>query len=733
MANIIYAFVNNTIVADQEYEFYLCFDSLLDGDESQLLRCHLYDPQFFLEYYLPEIPISSMQKVNSINSLLVSKTTAVTVGKNIRSFKIKFPTHLAGGTFKLDFILQGGGVNSLESAYKIYDIQSVNDFIAKVSSSNLQSPTGMTVYNNQISVDVTIEHPSGPSFKDLYWGENEDIKYEKTSSPRSKTTVYSNEQLYAHIHTEGMYGKQIKVDIGKYTNIPVTIKDNTLVIDYAADTFYNTSQNTFLFRPYTTNISCGKAITPNLTYNSGKALNIGAPTTSSANVMTEAKTDDWEKCSDSLCRVDFRPTKKYDGSFGFSWFRVDDTNDHYFLNDRSFLENLGYHYETYNAGENGSKIVDQDPNNYEGDFYKDDEMIKKHINDYQRIIMPLMLDGDDIESPESVLSGKYLVPQMTIRKGETAELEMYIKSKSMPQKFSFEYSDPAAEKFITIDKKELDSIKKGDTIKIECKKEFSKAVNLNIYAYPQKDDEKTRDLCGSIRILPNDIMHQRNVDVLILNVCLLSDDNSTTLDGGEITQIEEKDLEKFYGQSYINIHLHKEKVELYNQEDPYVKSYYQDIGILPIDEFNDLLIDDSSAHSKDLDYDYGSDLAEFMDKLIQYIPGISRYCYKIILIPWVMTEKVIENGIEEYSELNGFSIDEERLTFCFVGCEKSTPTHELGHAFGLPHTFTGCTSKAKYVYQYTMTDNFMDYSHHIGIDRQSFYYWQWKTMNALME
>ena len=106
MANIIYAFVNNTIVADQEYDFYLCFDSIDNNDESQLLRCHLYDSQFFLEYYLPEIPLSSMQKVNCMNSLLVNKSTAQNLSGNIRTFKIKFPAQLAGGTFRLDFYLQ---------------------------------------------------------------------------------------------------------------------------------------------------------------------------------------------------------------------------------------------------------------------------------------------------------------------------------------------------------------------------------------------------------------------------------------------------------------------------------------------------------------------------------------------------------------------------------------------------------------------------------------------------
>lgn len=735
MARILYAFVNNIIEAEKEYEFYLYFDSFTKREESKILRCHLYDSQFFLEYYLPEIPLSSMQKVNSINSLLVSKTTALTIGKNIRSFKIKFPAQLAGGTFKLDFYLQGRGENTLNSPDKVQDLHSVSDFIAKISNPSLSKPTGMYVYNNQISVDVTIESSSGPSFEKLYWGKNEEIEYGKKSPSRSKTTVYSNEMLYAHLHTEGLYGKPITIFIGN-NQLNTNIKDNTLVVSYNSKIFFNSRLNQIFFRirdvslPYGT-LVCKHSfkITPDLKFDSSKALKIKPATTSATNVTNDPKTDDWKKMSKSTCRVDFRPSKNYDGSFGFSWFRVEDTEQKLF-NDNSFLKYLGFHYES-------PKLVQQDPNSTEGKFQKNDKMINNHINDYQRILIPSMLDGVDMDSPESVKSGKYLVPQMTIQKGEKAELEMYIKNKTMPQKFSFEFSNPLADKFLTIDKKELDSIKKGDTIKIECKKEFSKAINLNVYAYPQKDDEKNRDLCGSIRILPNDVMHQRNVDVLIINVCLPSDlDNtkSKKIMGSKIAKIKINELKKFYGQSYFKLHVKKKTIKLHNPNDPLVDSYYQDKKILPLDIFKNLRIADSSIYSNDLDYYKGGILAQLMDNLTNYISDVNRYCYKIIQIPWTITEKTKDkNGRIYYDSISGFSFDEIRLTFCFEGCNDSTPTHELGHAFGLPHTFTGCTSKAKYVYQYAKTDNFMDYSHQKGVDRHSFYYWQWKAMNVLME
>ena len=101
--------------------------------------------------------------------------------------------------------------------------------------------------------------------------------------------------------------------------------------------------------------------------------------------------------------------------------------------------------------------------------------------------------------------------------------------------------------------------------------------------------------------------------------------------------------------------------------------------------------------------------------------------------PSMNKDSFIIAAIPLEADLNGYSYTSKRFTFCFSNCNLATPAHELGHALGLPHTFTGCTAKAKYVYQYASTDNIMDYSHKYDVERQSFFYWQWKTMNTNIE
>lgn len=63
-----------------------------------------------------------------------------------------------------------------------------------------------------------------------------------------------------------------------------------------------------------------------------------------------------------------------------------------------------------------------------------------------------------------------------------------------------------------------------------------------------------------------------------------------------------------------------------------------------------------------------------------------------------------------------------------------TAAHEFLHAFNLAHSFTNqeASATALFTYEYSKTDNLLDYSHHVPghkNSRRSLWYWQWKIAN----
>ena len=55
----------------------------------------------------------------------------------------------------------------------------------------------------------------------------------------------------------------------------------------------------------------------------------------------------------------------------------------------------------------------------------------------------------------------------------------------------------------------------------------------------------------------------------------------------------------------------------------------------------------------------------------------------------------------------------------------STTTHETLHAMGLYHSFS---DSGNFTFEKNKTDNIMDYSHQVKINRISTWQWQWQTI-----
>jgi len=69
----------------------------------------------------------------------------------------------------------------------------------------------------------------------------------------------------------------------------------------------------------------------------------------------------------------------------------------------------------------------------------------------------------------------------------------------------------------------------------------------------------------------------------------------------------------------------------------------------------------------------------------------------------------------------------------FKSEDKSTAAHEILHMLDLAHTFTAQQAtnlKSEFTYKALNTNNVMDYSHWLEIEKYSLFHWQWKIINT---
>jgi hypothetical protein len=88
---------------------------------------------------------------------------------------------------------------------------------------------------------------------------------------------------------------------------------------------------------------------------------------------------------------------------------------------------------------------------------------------------------------------------LTLLKGKSALLTLKIEIKEKPQKLTFEFKDKDAEKYLSLNLKEIGVIKvgkydKSNYLKITCKEQFSKEQML----YVKADGE----ICGAFNYSP---------------------------------------------------------------------------------------------------------------------------------------------------------------------------------------------------------------------------------------
>lgn len=757
------------IQAETEVRIPLFFDAPIEETDKTILRCHLYDEIFNIDHYLPDISIGSLEVPKLEEGLLRWMPIDTTYLPHVRMAKLKFPEELAGGTFRIEFLIQSSpddlaanrtpyemAMEKRDEPVRMYFkkkmIADIDQLLKRSLSDSSPTPGTQTfpfqcydVKRNyfQSNIKVTSSDSQAPKIMSVCWGADEEISFGKPSKQRTETQVGKNETLFLHIQTHGLYGHVIPTLIGN-VRIEVRIKDNTAVC-VGALWFWISRGITSFFNATDKRIECYAGLypqnkdgsldttkvvtksivyaTPQLTYVPNRISPI-SPSTTAVAVSAGGQIKP-EIYGEAHCMVEFRPSPEYQGDFGFSWFRKGDLQSRYGVysreserlekkidtlnypsNDHDFAEIMGYHYASETVGGQTVEYIVQDGNSSSTHslFKKDTQMYHNHSLDYYRILMKNMDEQ------------KYHVPYMTIRKDIEAELSLHITVREKPEKLIYRFDNPAAlsEGYMTINgaaapyedmsppSETGDTPDMTKTIKIKCLKEFSKPLWFEVYA--KAKDSEDEHLCGAVYIFPNDLLHQRKINVVFFNVKTIINGKEEQWGFAKNDMSRSDTLVKYLGQAYIIPEITIEELNLVDKT----------TGVTNAD-YLACCIQDTTVQGAytSIDPDKKNDLKKF---LLQATEEKYDNCFKIFFIG------------DRCPRSNGFSSG-EKFTVCFSSAMPSTPAHELGHALGLPHTFDGSTSRAKYVYEDGMTDNIMDYSHLLGIDRHSFFHWQWHTMN----
>ena len=757
------------IQAEAEVRIPLFFDAPIEETDKTILRCHLYDEIFNIDHYLPDISIGSLEVPKLDEGLLRWMPIDTTYLPHVRMAKLKFPEELAGGTFRIEFLIQSSpddlaanrtpyemAMEKRDEPVRMYFkkkmIADIDQLLKRSLSDSSPTPGTQTfpfqcydVKRNyfQSNIKVTSSDSQAPKIMSVCWGVDEEISFGKPSKQCTETQVGKNETLFLHIQTHGLYGHIIPTLIGN-VRIEVRIKDNTAVcvgalwfwISRGITSFFNTTDKRIecyagLYPQNkdgsldTTKVVTKSIVyaTPQLTYVPNRISPISPSTTAVA--VSAGGQIKLEIYSEAHCMVEFRPSPEYQGDFGFSWFRKGDLQSRYGVysreserlekkidtlnypsNDHDFAEIMGYHYASETVGGQTVEYIVQDGNSSSTHslFKKDTQMYHNHSLDYYRILMKNMDEQ------------KYHVPYMTIRKDVEAELSLHITVREKPERLIYRFDNPAAlsEGYVTINGaaapyEDMSSPSEtGETpdmtktIKIKCLKEFSKPLWFEVYA--KAKDSEDEHLCGAVYIFPNDLLHQRKINVVFFNVKTIINGKEEQWGFAKNDMSRSDTLAKYLGQAYIIPEITIEELNLVDKT----------TGVTNAD-YLACCIQDTTVQGAytSIDPDKKNDLKKF---LLQVTEEKYDNCFKIFFIG------------DRCPRSNGFSSG-EKFTVCFSSAMLSTPAHELGHALGLPHTFDGSTSRAKYVYEDGMTDNIMDYSHLLGIDRHSFFHWQWHAMN----
>ncbi|MCD8411113.1 PAAR-like protein [Tenacibaculum finnmarkense] len=407
--------------------------------------------------------------------------------------------------------------------------------------------------------------------------------------------------------------------------------------------------------------------------------------------------------------VDFRPSKNYDGEYGFDYMRNKKVKD----DKRTYKDILGT-----NRAKVGGKWI------YKFKKYTTDTKYNSLKDDhYKTITFPWHKNtkGKEIE---------YIQSWLTIYPKEPQKLSLQIDTlEKNTQDLTLEY-DKALFKLNTdiVPAQSKGTKRLKDHLTIECLKEFDKPKTIKVILGSTQ--------FGQLNILPNAKVKRKKAQVVFVKVTteLTKGKPKTGNTTNKTGKPEKEMLERYLKQAYIKLDLAEEDFDLTLPDPTTKKLKYLDFNknYTLVDKTTDPANPENILNKNN--NTLGSDsLAEYMENIYNIeMPKYKDY-YKIFFFGdrggrkiYTITKnsagKRVRKDTGEIKGLAGHARDFNSLSaIMYKGKRKATVTHELLHAMGLKHSFD---DSADYGYKLKKTENIMDYSK----TRKNTWLWQWKKL-----
>ncbi|MEN9919421.1 MAG: hypothetical protein RL662_1857 [Bacteroidota bacterium] len=403
--------------------------------------------------------------------------------------------------------------------------------------------------------------------------------------------------------------------------------------------------------------------------------------------------------------VHFRPQSNWKGEFGFDWMRMADTDwlggTKMFGDNSKYEDTISKQYD-----EAAFTTLTTDINKYNGHFKKDPTMYESLKSKYDVHIISWRnkkdAAGNDItDAAGNKVPEEYFASWITLYPYKTIEVRLCIEVVEAVDEIKLISSTRNIE--VTPDKLGALAIGKHEKfVKIECKDAITADAQILVESY-KKDAAGVLQLMGKsgkVNIWSNEAAKRKMRKVVFVSV----QSNSGT---PKNTNSEKGRISSYLNQALIELDPASAQVDL-----P-VHTYADFTG------YKDALGEMKTSNGS-------KSLTTYLKEKLKALDPSNPTKYDSFFKAFYFND-------DGAGRTSGYSALGADFVVVFQNCNDQTASHEFLHSLNLPHSFSNkeASSFADFTYQYGLTDNLLDYSHHtLTNGRLALWYWQWITANA---